>query len=51
MIAVAVAIAIVLCEDQIEVIGNVKNRITTTRRTKNGRCITSSYGSSSSNFP
>ena len=35
MITVAVAVAIVLCEYQIEVIENVKNTITTTTRTKN----------------
>ena len=37
MIAVAVAVTIVLCEYQIEVIENVKNTITTTTRTKNDR--------------
>jgi len=37
MITVAVAVAIVLCEYQIEVIENVKNTITTTTRTKNDR--------------
>ena len=35
MITVAVAVAIVLCEYQTEVIENVKNTITTTTRTKN----------------
>ena len=37
MITVALAVAIVLCEFQIEVIENVKNTITTTTRTKNDR--------------
>ena len=37
MITVAVDVAIVLCEYQIEVIENVKNTITTTTRTKNDR--------------
>ena len=37
MITVALALAIVLCEFQIEVIENVKNTITTTTRTKNDR--------------
>ena len=37
MITVAVAVAIVLCEYQIEVIENVKNTITTITRTKNDR--------------
>ena len=37
MITVALAVAIVLCEYQIEVIENVKNTITTTTRTKNDR--------------
>ena len=37
MITVAVDVAIVLYEYQIEVIENVKNTITTTTRTKNDR--------------
>ena len=37
MITVAVDVAIVLCEYQIEVIENVKNTITTITRTKNDR--------------
>ena len=37
MITVAVAVAIVLCEYQTEVIENVKNTITTITRTKNDR--------------
>ena len=37
MVTVAVAVAIVLCEYQIEVIENVKNTITITTITKNDR--------------
>ena len=37
MVTVAVAVAIVLCKYQTEVIENVKNTITTITRTKNDR--------------